>query len=58
MRTIRSLSKNESGATAIEYAILCALVAVFIIGGFSGAGTQIKGIGTKIVNQLTTANAQ
>lgn len=57
MRTIRSLSKNESGATAIEYAILCALVAVFIIGGFSGAGTEISKIGGTIVDQLTKANA-
>lgn len=56
MRTIRSLTKNESGATAIEYAILCALVAVFIIGGFAGAGDQITKIGGTIVEQLTKAN--
>lgn len=54
MRTIRSLLKNESGATAIEYAILCGLVAVFIIAGFSGAGSQIQAIGTKVVTALTT----
>lgn len=53
MRTIAKLFKNESGATAIEYAILCALVAVVIIGAFSGAGEQITNIGTKVVTALT-----
>ncbi|WP_448206879.1 Flp family type IVb pilin [Azospirillum sp. sgz302134] len=53
MRTIRKLFKNESGATAIEYAILCALVAVFIIGAFGGVGSQITSIGSKVTTALT-----
>jgi len=56
MRTIAKLFKNESGATAIEYAILCALVAVFIIGAFGGVGEKITGIGTKVNTALTSTS--
>lgn len=57
MRTNVKLFKNESGATAIEYAILCALVAVFIIGAFGGVGEKITGIGTKVNTALTTSSS-
>ena len=32
--------KDESGATAIEYGLIAALIAVAIIGGVSALGTQ------------------
>ena len=34
--------KNESGATAIEYALIAALIAVVIIGGASTLGSTIS----------------
>ena len=34
--------KNESGATAIEYALIAALMATIIIAAFTGLGTTIK----------------
>ncbi|WP_109116548.1 Flp family type IVb pilin [Azospirillum sp. TSO22-1] len=46
---IRSLMKDESGATAIEYALLLAMVAV-VVAGFSG------GIGDKINTILTSVD--
>ncbi|WP_420102847.1 Flp family type IVb pilin [Bosea sp. (in: a-proteobacteria)] len=34
--------KNESGATAIEYGLIAALVAVAAIGGMTTLGTSLK----------------
>ncbi len=42
---IKSLKKfvaNESGATAIEYALIASLIAVFIIGSLQVLGTQLS----------------
>ena len=36
--------KNESGATAIEYGLIAALIAVAGIGAFTTAGTSVQGI--------------
>lgn len=43
MRNIfRSFCKDESGATAIEYGLIAALIAVVIIGGVSAVGTNLS----------------
>lgn len=34
--------KDESGATAIEYGLIAALIAVVIIGGVSALGTSLN----------------
>ena len=34
--------KDESGATAIEYGLIAALIAVVIIGAVSAVGTNLK----------------
>jgi len=34
--------KDESGATAIEYGLIAALIAVAIIGGASALGTNVN----------------
>jgi pilus assembly protein Flp/PilA len=42
---IKSLKKfvaNESGATAIEYALIASLIAVFIIGSLQVLGTHLS----------------
>jgi pilus assembly protein Flp/PilA len=48
--------KDESGATAIEYGLIAALISVALITGATALGgsldTQFKALGTK----LTTAN--
>jgi pilus assembly protein Flp/PilA len=33
---------NESGATAIEYALICSLIAVFIIAALQLLGTKLS----------------
>ena len=39
---INRFAKDESGATAIEYGLICALIAVFLIGALSVLGTKIS----------------
>ncbi len=52
MMTIRKLFKNEQGATAIEYGLLAALIAVAAIGGMTALGSSLEAnfssIGTKL----------
>ncbi len=40
MQKLARLFKNESGATAIEYGLIAALIAVAIIGAVSALGAQ------------------
>jgi pilus assembly protein Flp/PilA len=47
MRTIRAFLKDESGATAIEYGLIAAGVAVAII-------TVVKGIGTNLTTKFSS----
>jgi pilus assembly protein Flp/PilA len=38
---VTRFAKNESGATAIEYGLIVALIAVFIIGAVTSVGTNL-----------------
>jgi len=49
--------KNESGATAIEYGLIAALIAVVIIGALQVAGTQLDVTFDKLGSALRSANA-
>jgi pilus assembly protein Flp/PilA len=43
MRAIfKAFAKNESAATAIEYGLIAALIAVVIITGVTAVGTQLS----------------
>jgi len=42
MNVIRNLLKNEKGATAIEYGLIAALIAVAAIAAMGGVGNQLK----------------
>jgi pilus assembly protein Flp/PilA len=41
MKTIRKFLKNDKGATAIEYGLIAALIAVAAIGAMSSLGKQL-----------------
>ena len=43
MKLISRFFKDESGATAIEYGLIAALIAVVIIGAVTTLGTGISG---------------
>lgn len=51
---IKRFSKDESGATAIEYGLIAALIALAIIAGATTLGTQLgskfNAIATKLQN--------
>ena len=53
MRTLlMNLIKNESGVTAIEYALIAALIAVAAITAFTLVGTNLSTTFTTIANKL------
>ncbi len=54
---IRKLFKNEEGATAIEYGLIAALIAVAIIGTVTTVGGQLKTTFSKVGTSLTAANS-
>jgi pilus assembly protein Flp/PilA len=42
MKKVIKFLKNKSGATAIEYGLIAALIAVAVIGGVSQLGTSVN----------------
>ena len=44
--------KDESGATAIEYGLIAALIAVVIIGGVATVGTSLDALFTTVASEL------
>jgi pilus assembly protein Flp/PilA len=44
--------KDECGATAIEYALIASLIAVFIIVAVQYVGTQVSTVFTEVGNAL------
>ena len=46
------LLNQEKGATAVEYALMVALIAVFIIGAVTLLGGAISDLFTRIANTL------
>ena len=42
MQFIRKMLKNEEGATAIEYGLIAALIAVAAIGAMTSLGSSLK----------------
>ncbi len=43
MQLVRKFIRDESGVTAIEYALIASLIAVFIITAVSLVGTKVSG---------------
>lgn len=49
--------QDEEGATAIEYALIAALIAVAAITAMTSVGTEIAAFFTRIAGKLTGAGA-
>ena len=56
MTNFKRFLKDESGATAIEYGLLAALISITLIAGATVAGPQISAIFNTVGSELTTAN--
>ena len=54
MRTIRALLKNDSGATAIEYALLIAGVAIALTGALGLLSGNIATLVTRVGTLLAS----
>src|SRR5579862_8936584 len=50
--TLMKLSKNEDGATAIEYGLIAALIAVAAIAAMGLVGTSLTNIFTTVASKL------
>ena len=57
MQFIKNLVRDEAGATAIEYGLIAALIAVAAIAAMQGLGNSLSGTFNKVSGQLSTANA-
>ncbi|MBK1696277.1 Flp family type IVb pilin [Rhodovibrio salinarum] len=55
LKFITKFARNDSGATAIEYALIAALIAVGIVTAATTLGTDISGLFTTVSGELTSA---
>ena len=51
-QSFKNLIRNEAGATAIEYALLASLIAVFIIVAVSQVGTQVSTVFSEVAGSI------
>jgi pilus assembly protein Flp/PilA len=51
---LRTLRADQRGATAIEYGLICALIAVAAIGGMQSLGGGVGGMWGKLQTQMNT----
>lgn len=49
---IKKFLRDEEGATAVEYGLIAALIAVVILGAVSGVGEQLKNVFNDILDAL------
>jgi len=54
-KTFRRLIADQGGATAIEYGLIVALIAVAAMGGISALGGGVNGFWTKLASNVQAA---
>lgn len=52
MKFIKKLIRNEDGATAIEYGLIAALIAVAAITAMQGLGDQLSNTFTEVSTEM------
>jgi pilus assembly protein Flp/PilA len=57
MKFIKKLVRNEEGATAIEYGLIAALIAVAAITAMQGLGNNLGNTFNKVSTNMSAANA-
>lgn len=55
MKFIKKLARNEKGATAIEYGLIAALIAVAAITAMQSLGSNLSGTFNKVSSNMTNA---
>ena len=56
MRVLSNLLRDDSGATAIEYGLIAALISVVIIAAVTLVGSNLSGVFNSIATSLSTAS--
>ncbi|NIJ38540.1 pilus assembly protein Flp/PilA [Sphingopyxis panaciterrae] len=56
MKFFKKFIRNEKAATAIEYGLIAALIAVAGIAAFRSVGSTVSGTFTKVDTELQAAN--
>ncbi len=54
---IRKMLQDQKGATAIEYGLIAALIAVAAITAMSGLGTQLNTTLTKVKTEMSKSGS-
>lgn len=54
-RLLRRLLKSSDGATAVEYGLIAALIAVSIIAGAEAVGNSVGGLLNGVDNKISSA---
>jgi pilus assembly protein Flp/PilA len=54
-QSFAAVAKDRRGVTAMEYGLIAALIALFIIGAVTDAGTAISGVFGKVATALNAA---
>jgi len=54
---LKQFLADQSGATAIEYALIAALVAMALVGSVTALGASLKSIFTTVATALNTASS-
>ena len=57
LKRFKHFCGDESGATAIEYGLIAALVSVAAIGALTTLGDSLQNIFTEVSNSLSTAES-
>ena len=57
MKFFKNLFRDDAGATAIEYGLIAALIAVAAITAMNGLGTQLKSTFNTTSSAMSVANA-
>ncbi len=53
VKFLKKFVANEAGATAIEYALIASLIAVFIIGSLAALGTKLSSEFAEVSSNLS-----
>ncbi len=57
MKTFINFLKKEDGPTAVEYAVMLALIIVVCLGSIAAIGTGVNGTFTTVNGKLTSSTA-
>ena len=57
LKTFKTFAMDESGATAIEYGLIAALVAIGLIAALTSLGKSLSKIFTHVSTALNTASS-